>query len=60
MSVLDLAIWTLNAYPDVLCLSLLRGEAEQAEGVPAGQELRQVHIHVKGFITDAALRRRLS
>jgi len=56
MCVLNLAIWTLKAYPDVLCLILLGGEAEQAEGVPTGQELRQVHIHIKGFAAHAALR----
>lgn len=59
MCVLDLAIWALKAYPDVLCLILLGGEAEQAEGVPTGQELRQVHIHIKGFGAHAALRGRL-
>ena len=56
MCVLDLAIWALKAYPDVLGLILLGGEAEQAEGVPAGEELRQVHIHIKGFVAHAALR----
>ena len=55
MCVLDLAIWALKAYPDVLCLILLGGEAEQAEGVPTGQELRQVHIHIKGFVAHATL-----
>ena len=59
MSVLDLAIWALKAYPHVLRLILLGGEAEKTEGVPTGQELRQVHIHIKGFAAHAALRGRL-
>jgi hypothetical protein len=56
MCVLDLAIWTLNAYPEVLCLILLAGEAKQAEGVPAGQKLRQAHIYIKWFVAHATLR----
>ena len=59
MCVLDLAIWTLNAYPDILCLILLGREAEQAEGVPTRQELRQVYIHIKGFVAHSTLRGRL-